>query len=225
MTPTTPKRPSPRQVQQQRIIEAVRTLFDRHGLHDPSIEAISKEVGINKATIYRHVASKDELLLLVQCSYQDELADLYADLDDLADPLERLDQFARRYIAFCQQYPAYLDCATSLMRSTYASLAEHVSPTVLVNLTNGIAKVNGQFTRALVDGERAGVLDLQGRDPDHVTALAYSLALGGMHLARFGISAREGQGGFPDVFALDTDATLEMLISVLRAALGVKDAS
>lgn len=222
MTPSSPKPLSARQIQQQRIIDAVRTLFDRHGLHDPSIEAISQEVGINKATIYRHVASKDELLLLVQCSYQDELTELYADLDSVTDPLQRLDQFARRYIEFCQRYPAYLDCATSLMRRSYADLAASVSPAVLLKLTNGIARVNSQFARTLVEGDRAGLVDLKGRDPDHVTALAYSLALGAMHLARFGMTAREGSGGFPDVVALDADTTLEMLTSVLHAALGVK---
>lgn len=223
VTPNSQKRASPRQIQQRQIIDAVRRLFDRHGLHDPSIEAISQEVGINKATIYRHVASKDELLLLVQCSYQDELTELYADIDAVSDPLQRLDLFARRYIDFCQRYPAYLDCATSLMRRSYADLSESVSPAVLLKLTNGIAKVNGQFARTLAEGDRAGVLDLKGRDPDHVTALAYSLALGGMHLARFGMSAREGNGGFPDVILLDSDAILEMLTAVLHAALGVND--
>lgn len=202
-------------------MDAVRALFDEQGLRDPSIEVISRQVGINKATIYRHVASKDELLLLVQCSYQDELNKLYRDLDEIADPMERIEQFARRYVGFCQRYPAYLDCATSLMRSSYAELSEHVSPAILLRLSQAIAEVNTRFTRALTDGQDQGVFDLGGRDPDHVTALAYSMTLGAMHLVRFGMSSRAGQGGFPDVFLLDSDTTVEMLIDVLRATLGV----
>lgn len=221
MPTTSSKGISARQLKQRQVVDAVRALFDEHGMQDPSIEAISRQLGINKATIYRQVASKDELLLLVQCSYQDELAELYRDLDAIADPVERIGQFAARYIDFCRRYPSYVECATSLMRRSYADLSENVSPAILLQLTNGIAKVNTQFARALADGDRQGVVDLKGRDPEHVTALAYSVTLGAMHLVRFGISVREGAGGFPDAIPLDTDTTIAMLMDLMRSALGV----
>jgi AcrR family transcriptional regulator len=45
-----------------RILKAARELFYRHGLHTIGVDAVAEAAGTNKTTLYRHFASKDELI-------------------------------------------------------------------------------------------------------------------------------------------------------------------
>ncbi len=73
----TVSRATRRREREREIIAATRLLFDERGLQDAPIESIAREVGINKALIYRHFSSKEELYVLTLSSY----------LADLAEPL------------------------------------------------------------------------------------------------------------------------------------------
>ncbi len=46
----------------QRILAAASELFYRHGIRAVGVEAIAEAAGTNKMTLYRHFASKDELV-------------------------------------------------------------------------------------------------------------------------------------------------------------------
>jgi AcrR family transcriptional regulator len=46
----------------QRIVAAARELFYRHGIRAVGVDAIAEAAGTNKMTLYRHFASKDELV-------------------------------------------------------------------------------------------------------------------------------------------------------------------
>jgi len=46
----------------ERIIEAARELFRKHGLRGVGVDAIAEAAGTNKMTLYRHFGSKDELI-------------------------------------------------------------------------------------------------------------------------------------------------------------------
>lgn len=62
----------------ERILEAARELFYREGIRAVSVDAIAAAAGTNKMTLYRHFASKDELVAeyLRGCSgYADALWD------------------------------------------------------------------------------------------------------------------------------------------------------
>jgi len=50
--------PAPR----ERILTAARELFFRHGIRAVGVDAIAEAAGTNKMTLYRHFASKDELI-------------------------------------------------------------------------------------------------------------------------------------------------------------------
>ena len=45
-----------------RILKAARELFYRNGLHTVSVDAIAEAADTNKTTLYRHFASKDDLV-------------------------------------------------------------------------------------------------------------------------------------------------------------------
>ncbi|HUZ75828.1 MAG TPA: helix-turn-helix domain-containing protein [Stellaceae bacterium] len=46
----------------ERILAVARDLFYRHGIHAVGVDAIAEAAGTNKMTLYRHFASKDELV-------------------------------------------------------------------------------------------------------------------------------------------------------------------
>src|SRR5436190_8880162 len=45
-----------------RVLAAARELFYRHGIRAVGVEAIAEAAATNKMTLYRHFASKDELV-------------------------------------------------------------------------------------------------------------------------------------------------------------------
>jgi AcrR family transcriptional regulator len=53
-----PATPPPR----ERILAVARELFYRRGIHAVGVDAIAEAAGTNKMTLYRHFASKDELV-------------------------------------------------------------------------------------------------------------------------------------------------------------------
>jgi AcrR family transcriptional regulator len=52
----------------ERIIATARDLFHRHGIRSIGVEAIAEAAGTNKMTLYRHFASKDDLI--VECLHR-----------------------------------------------------------------------------------------------------------------------------------------------------------
>jgi AcrR family transcriptional regulator len=211
-----------RNAQETRLVAVVREMFDERGLRDPAIDEIARTVGINKATVYRHVASKDELLLLVLESYQHEMRDLYAEVDEDSEALVQLLELGERYTTFCVKYPAYLTCLHGLMSRAYDDLAQTVSPGVLVRVFGSVGEVNSRIARVLERGKEQGVFTME-EDPDTAVQLLYAATAGAMQLMRLGVGVRNKQTGFPDVFPLDYDTLRTMLMRAAMAVVGVRE--
>src|SRR4051794_20558565 len=62
---------------ERQIVAATRLLFDERGIQEAAIDGVARAGGINKALISRHVASKEELFILVLVSSLAELRDGY----------------------------------------------------------------------------------------------------------------------------------------------------
>jgi AcrR family transcriptional regulator len=185
--------PAPATIRNQRereLVEATRALFDERGMQDAPMDDIARAVGINKALIYRVFASKEELFVLTVTHYLDELKEAA-----LGQPHLRgaLDEFTR----FCLRYPAFLDCALSLMRRSAEELRERVSEGVWLRLGRSMASCLAPLSAIL---EAEGV-----EDPDFTANRLYTQVLGTMHLARLGAGVREAAPGVPDVFVLDPE--------------------
>jgi AcrR family transcriptional regulator len=189
------------------LVEATRALFDERGLQDAPMDEIARSVGINKALIYRVFASKEELFVLTVTHYLDELRRAAADATDLR---AALDHFTR----FCLRYPAFLDCALSLMRRPADELRERVSEGVWLRLGRSMAACLAPLAALLA---HEGV-----EDPDFTANRLYTQVLGTMHLARLGAGVRESAPGVPDVFAVDPEqvrlACVEDALAVAGAA-------
>jgi AcrR family transcriptional regulator len=213
----TRSRANARREREREIVAATRRVFDERGIQDAPIEEIAKGVGINKALIYRHFASKEELYFAAATDY---LRELRRTLDEdsaltTGPALERLTNVWSRFIDFCLRYPAFLDCTLSLMRRPSAELADAVSEVVWLRIGQGMGALLGPLAAILADGAEQGVFDVE--DPDYMASQLYTQTLGALHLARIGIGVRGGaEGGGAQPFEIGVEQVRE---GCLRATL------
>ena len=207
-----------RREREREIIAATRLLFDERGVQDAPIESIAREVGINKALIYRYFSSKEELYVLTLSSY---LADLAAQLKDVPTelgPVARLREGLVRYTDFCLEHPAFLDCGLSLMRRSADDLREVISDAIWIRLGQSMAACLGKLSAILAEGAAAGVFSVE--DPDFTANQLYAQTLGTMHLARIGVGVRTTSGNVPEPFAIDPARVQRACIDAVLAAVG-----
>jgi AcrR family transcriptional regulator len=75
-----------------RILKAARELFYRHGLRTVSVDAIAEAADTNKTTLYRHFASKDDLVAECLREYGRMLETAWAEIERVhaGQPKEQL---------------------------------------------------------------------------------------------------------------------------------------
>src|SRR5271169_3355269 len=64
-----------------RIVKAARELFYRNGIHTVSVDSIAEAADTNKTTLYRHFASKDELVAECLREYGREFETSWAEIE------------------------------------------------------------------------------------------------------------------------------------------------
>lgn len=209
-----------RREREREIVAATRLLLDERGLQEASIESIARAVGINKALIYRHFSSKEELYVVTLSSYLSELAERLEDAPAELDPVARLENGWRRYTDFCVEYPAFLDCALSLMRRSAEELRESISDGVWIRLGQSMASCLGKLSHILSWGAEQGAFNVE--DPDFTANQLYAQTLGTMCLARSGIGVRTRAGNVPEPFTIEPARVQQACISAVLAAVGVR---
>lgn len=207
-----------RRAREEEILGATRRLFDERGLQDAPIDEIARAVGINKAQIYRHFASKEELFILTVTSYLDEVSEALRAADAAAgeDPVARMRAASEAFADYCLAHPAFLDCAMSLMRRPADELRDRVSESTWLRLGRGMADCLGVSSNALAEGARAGAFAVE--DPDFTANQLYAQMLGTMHLARLGVGVRESGAGLPAAFAVARERVREAAVAAALAA-------
>ena len=65
----------------ERILLAARDLFHRHGIRGVGVETIAETAGTNKMTLYRHFASKDDLIVAYLRGVAAEADQMWRDID------------------------------------------------------------------------------------------------------------------------------------------------
>lgn len=209
-----------RRLREKEILDATRALFDARGVRDAQIEDIARAVGINRAIIYRHFSGKEELFALTLVGYLDELHDRLAAADDASrTPEDRLRRITEEFIDFGIEYPAFVDCAQTLMRRPGPELLEEVSEGAVYRLGRGIATCLARVVDVLQTGVDEG--DFHTSDVHLLANTLYATGLGGMQLARVGMLVKEAAPGVPVVAQLSADQVKEhMVASTLAMAIG-----
>ncbi len=187
---------------ERQLVSATRELFDKRGMQDAPVEEIARSVGIARGLIYRQFSSKEELYVLTVTDY---LAELAGEMDAAGgdDPLAaRTEAFAR----VCVRYPAFADCALSIMRRPAGDLRGKVGESVWLRLGDGMA-------RCIVP--LADVLRERGApDPDFAANALWTQGLGLMHLARIRVGMRSG----PELFAVDPEEVVAHCVDTAMRA-------
>ncbi len=209
---TAPHRPlaAIRRTRERQIIDATRALLDEHrGTGSARIDRIARRVGINKALVYRHFSSKEELFVVTTTSYLVEVRSLFEAIDEgTTEAPERLRHGFEAFADYGIEHPAFLDCALSLLGQPAEELRSQVSDTVWVRL--------GRATGACV-GWLAEVLGEIGvADPDLLANQLYLQAIGVLHLARSGVAMRSIAPGVAESFAVSDE---EVRAACVRLAL------
>ena len=199
-TPPTGRNPGRR----QEILDATRSLFDESGARDTQIEDIARAVGINRAIIYRHFSSKDELFAESVVTYLGELrSELVAAVAVSDDPVRQLDGLTDAMILFGLTHPAFVDCALALVRQPGAQLIESVGTPTLVRLGEAMWSCLTSVVATLEAGVAQGVFDVE--DPVLLANLYYTQALGMTSLAALQWSVHSTTAGDPAVADVQVD--------------------
>lgn len=205
-----------RKERQLEIIAATRSLFDKRGRTDVQIEDIAKAVGINRAIIYRHFTGKEELFAMTLVGYMNELLIALGEADDPElSPEDRLRAISARFLEFGREFPAFVDCAQSLLRRPGDELMHDVSQPVMFSLGVSISSCLAVVVAVLEAGVESG--DFTMKDPYLLANVLYSQALGGLNLARLQLSIREVTPGLPEISALSFDQVRSYIIEAAVA--------
>lgn len=203
----------------QEILAATRALFDESGSRDAQIEDIARAVGINRAIIYRHFSSKEELFSEVVVSYLGELSESFSDATaEVTSPVDRLEQLADAMIDFGVTHPAFVDCSLALVRRPGKQLMDEVGQPTLLRLGDAMWTCLKHAVTALEDGNEAGDFDVP--DPVLLANLYYTQALGMVSLAALQWSVRSsGSGPAVDV-VVDDESVAEIKRYARRSVVG-----
>lgn len=206
-----------RRQRESEIIAATRALFDARGVRDAQIEDIASAVGINRAIIYRHFTGKEEVFALTLVSYLEELDQRLgeADHDEDAAPEHRLRAITGAFADYGVEFPAFVDCAQTLMRRPGPELFEEISEDAIYRLGRGMAMCLAHVKSALSAGIETGVFHTD--DVDLLANTLYASGLGGMQLARVGLLVKEAAPGVPVVASISAARLKEHLVAASLA--------
>src|SRR5579884_538996 len=181
---------------EREIVDATRALFDARGVQDAPMDEIARAAGINRAVIYRYFESKDELFVLTVTRYLDELTARGRErVDPDAPPVEQLRACWGNFSDYCLEYPAFLDCALSLLRRPAEEDRLGLTERTWFRLGVSMADCLAVTVDVLRRGAEAGAFTVA--DPAFTANLLYAQTLGAMHLARAGIGVDRATAGVP----------------------------
>ncbi|HEY7256364.1 MAG TPA: TetR/AcrR family transcriptional regulator [Solirubrobacterales bacterium] len=213
-----------RSQREQAIVTAARTLLDERGWSDAPVQKIAHAAGMHKPDVYRTFDSKEEIFVLTLADYLAELEGRSAAAREPKDPAAALRQACLRYVEFCLEYPAFMDCALSLMHRPADGLREQVSDAVWVRLGKAMAACVGRLERILAAGAERGVFAIE--DPTFTANLLCTQMLGSMQLARIGAGVREVAPGVAATFEVKPERVRDACVGdVLTAARNPEGAS
>ena len=205
-----------RRVREAAILAATRRLFDANGVRDAQIEDVARAVGVNRAIIYRHFSGKEELFALTLVSYLDELETGFRTVvSEVPQPRERLSALVEAFADFGVTYPAFVDCALTLMRRPGPELLEEISEAALFRLGRGISRCLQHLRDALDAGIATG--EFREQDTRLLANYMYATGLGALQLARVGMLVHESAPGVPSISPVDAVQVRAYLVATAQA--------
>lgn len=205
-----------RRQRERDILAATRALFDERGVRDAQIEDIARAVGTNRAIIYRHFSGKEELFALTLVGYLEELRDRLEKAGaGLDDPADRLAAQIGEFVDFGVEFPAFVDCAQTIMRRPGPELLEEISESAMFRLGRAVSANLSLVSSTLDEGVARGQFHVA--DTTLLTNHMYASGLGALQLARIGMIVKEAAPGIPTITPVSAEDVKTYLIATSRA--------
>jgi AcrR family transcriptional regulator len=183
------------------ILRTAAVLFAERGYHGVSIDDLGAAVGMSGPGIYRHFASKEDVLAQMLLGISRYLHDEGARcVETAASAAAALDALLRSHVSFSLSQPALIV----------------VHGRELANVPEPARRQIRRLQRLYVE-EWVGVLvELAPAVPPGRLRTAVHAAIGLLNSTPYALGGSGGAGGFAD---LDPSATADLLVGMARAAL------
>ena len=145
-------RPPDAELQERRraeILDAATAVFSENGFAAADVQEIADKTGVGKGTVYRYFPSKEELFL---AAVDHGMRSLKLAVDAAAasakQPLERIAEGVRAYLAFFDENPAIVE----LLIHERAHFRDRKMPTYFVHRDANMAPWQALFRELIQDG-------------------------------------------------------------------------
>ncbi len=162
----------------ERILDAARDMFTQDGYDAVTMRAIADRIEYTPTAIYHHFANKQDLLTeLCTCDFR-ALAQAFARIGGIADPVERLWKIGEVYLQFALEHP-----------SQYRFMFMTPLPTVAgkdVHRDDPSEDAYAFLRRTVVEAIATGRLRPELTDPDVVAQMLWASVhgLASLHIAK-----------------------------------------
>lgn len=203
------RRERARQDLTDRILDAARTLFLRDGYEAVTLAKVAEAVEYSPGAIYQYFRDKRALVMEIiradYCSLRDDLRVCR----DVADPVERLAQMARRFAAWGVAHPNHLLLMTipnPAWAQSARELREHKKPPIEEDVLHMI----GSF---VADAFKAGIVREEYTDPG-VVASTLAAGIHGLLIQEitFDDEARRLLGAAASTTEQRVDAMIQVMV-------------
>jgi len=103
--------PYPVQITDDQILESARHIIEQEGLDELSLAHLATNLGIKAPSLYKHFASKGDLLKALITVTLVELVAVMSQVDNTLTPRARLLEMARKYRIFAHAHPTLYSLA------------------------------------------------------------------------------------------------------------------
>ncbi|MDQ3230570.1 MAG: TetR/AcrR family transcriptional regulator [Pseudobdellovibrionaceae bacterium] len=112
-------------LRQENLLNAFLVLAAEHGIFHVSLDQVARHIGVAKATVYKHFASKDEILALVYLRFYEPLTQQLMDLPHDLAVVPRLRRMVQLYLGYHLEDPKV---SSLIMASKHFVDAKKLSP-------------------------------------------------------------------------------------------------
>ncbi len=198
------------------ILDATRELFEHRGVREAQIDDIAKAVGINRAIIYRHFSTKEELFAMTLVDYLKEIDQAFCSVrNNSLTPIAELRHIAHAFFTYGMAHPAFVDCAQSLLRFRGTELVDEIRAEPLMKLGAAMNLCMDHMVEVFERGTAMGEFSVT--DPRLLANVIYTQGLGFLNLVHFQKSVSEVAEGSPVMLDLPVDRVLALAIDAVVA--------
>jgi AcrR family transcriptional regulator len=130
----------------EEILDAATELFAEHGYSDAVTQALAERLQVGKGTLYRHFPSKRELFLAAADRVMHRVRErVDASIDGIEDPLERITEGIRSFLAFFAEHPEFVE----LLIQERANFRDRKQPTYIEHREKNVVRWR-EYYRALI---------------------------------------------------------------------------